>query len=200
MKLKPRSQLIFFWFSVYFFLTGFSSLPFNPFNPFNPSNPFAGVRRVRGFSAHWSTGNGVGRSFANRLVEWRYVQYIWSSTRLSHNVSSSPSPPSFPFRHHRKAIATALTLYLQSLGQQRVKATEANLIYTSQPLWATFFAYAFLHEKLDVEILPGIGLIAFAVALALSGGEDGSGGTEVLPGSLEETVADRLSEPSIEIH
>lgn len=37
-------------------------------------------------------------------------------------------------------VATALTTWLQTLGQGQVPALQAAIIYTMEPVWATLFA------------------------------------------------------------
>ena len=65
------------------------------------------------------------------------------------------------------AITTAATMYCQSYGQRKVRPTEANLIYTSQPVWAILFAYYFLGERIDVAILPAVALLFCSIGISL---------------------------------
>ena len=66
-----------------------------------------------------------------------------------------------------EAITTAATMYFQSYGQRKVRPTEANLIYTTQPAWAILFAYWFLDERLDVATVPAVGLLLCSIGLSL---------------------------------
>lgn len=83
----------------------------------------------------------------------------------------------FPTVLWNGCIATALTMYCQSLGQQRIRPTEANLIYTSQPLWATIISCIFLHEQIDVQILPGMLLIVSAILVTVTGDRNRNSGS-----------------------
>ncbi len=58
---------------------------------------------------------------------------------------------------------TALTTWLQTLGQRRIGAPEAAVIYSLEPVWAAFFAFLILAEWLDPQQLAGAGLICIAV-------------------------------------
>ena len=69
-------------------------------------------------------------------------------------------------------IATALTNSMQSYGQQRVSPTTANLLYTTQPIWATFFSFAFLHDQLSSTAVGGIIILIGAVLLSSTGDRD----------------------------
>ncbi len=60
-------------------------------------------------------------------------------------------------------VTCAYTIYAQSYGQARVAPTEANLIYTIQPLFTSLFAYMLLGETLGPAGIGGGGLIALAV-------------------------------------
>jgi drug/metabolite transporter (DMT)-like permease len=60
-------------------------------------------------------------------------------------------------------ITCAYTIYAQSYGQARVPATDANLVYTIQPLFTAVFAYILLGETLNPQSAFGAFLIATAV-------------------------------------
>lgn len=64
------------------------------------------------------------------------------------------------------AVATALTNSLQSFGQQRIAPTTANLLYTTQPIWAAFFSFWFLHDRLSPTAIGGIAVLMVAVLLS----------------------------------
>uniref|UniRef100_A0A7S2HES8 EamA domain-containing protein n=1 Tax=Helicotheca tamesis TaxID=374047 RepID=A0A7S2HES8_9STRA len=71
-------------------------------------------------------------------------------------------------------ITCAYTIYAQSFGQRRVSPTDANLIYTTQPLFSALFAWGILGETLGKEGYVGAGLIGAALWLVTdSGGGDG---------------------------
>lgn len=62
-------------------------------------------------------------------------------------------------------ITCAYTIYAQSFGQRRVDATEANLIYSAQPVFSALFAWGLLGEKLGSAGFLGGSLIALALWL-----------------------------------
>jgi drug/metabolite transporter (DMT)-like permease len=66
--------------------------------------------------------------------------------------------------------ATALTTSLQTLGQSRVSAFEAALIYTSEPVWAAIFAGFLLGERFGFGGWLGASLVILAMLLGQSGG------------------------------
>ena len=92
---------------------------------------------------------------------------IWNYFKQLHNLPSllSQSPVLFGILWNG-TFATALTTYLQTLGQRNVAATTANVIYSSQPIWASLLSYIFLQERLAPENLLGTAILASAVLLA----------------------------------
>jgi drug/metabolite transporter (DMT)-like permease len=66
-------------------------------------------------------------------------------------------------------VSTAYVVYAQSFGQQRVGASNANLIYSLQPIFTALFAYVLLGESMDPMDFVGGGLILLAVLLVASG-------------------------------
>jgi drug/metabolite transporter (DMT)-like permease len=65
-------------------------------------------------------------------------------------------------------VTCAYTISAQSFGQSRLGPTEANLIYSMQPLFTALFAWFLLGETLGPAGAIGGGLIASAVYLAAS--------------------------------
>ncbi|MCV4725803.1 DMT family transporter, partial [Escherichia coli] len=59
-------------------------------------------------------------------------------------------------------VASALCVWLQALGQRFVPAPEAAIIYALEPVYASGFAYLFLHERLGLQGLIGAALIVAA--------------------------------------
>ena len=60
-------------------------------------------------------------------------------------------------------VTCAYTIFAQSYGQSRVPPTEANLIYSIQPLCTALFAYILLGETLSPSGVVGASFIAAAV-------------------------------------
>ena len=65
-------------------------------------------------------------------------------------------------------VTCAYTIYAQSFGQSRVSPTESNLIYTTQPLFSSLFAYFLLGETLGAAGYVGATLICAALWLVSS--------------------------------
>jgi len=65
-------------------------------------------------------------------------------------------------------ITCAYAIYAQSFGQRRVSPTDANLIYSSQPIFSAIFAFWFLGEKLGTLGFIGGALISSAMYLVSS--------------------------------
>ena len=55
-------------------------------------------------------------------------------------------------------VTCAYTIFAQSYGQASVKPSDANLIYTTQPVWSAAFAGVLLGERLE-----GLGWVGAAV-------------------------------------
>lgn len=104
-------------------------------------------------------GNGGGYGALGAEIE-EYFTQLRNLPSLS-----SQSPVLFGIMWNG-ALATALTTYLQTLGQRGVTATTANIVYSSQPIWASLLSIVFLHERLSSGNLLGAAVLAFAVLLA----------------------------------
>ena len=63
-------------------------------------------------------------------------------------------------------VATALTAWLQTEGQQRVPAPQAGVIYTMEPLWAAVLGALFLGERPGAAGVCGAALILAAVLVS----------------------------------
>ena len=59
-------------------------------------------------------------------------------------------------------IATLLTTWLQTIGQQSVPGTHASLLYTTEPVFASLFAFLLFGETLGAAGAAGAGLILLA--------------------------------------
>lgn len=69
-------------------------------------------------------------------------------------------------------ITSAYTIYAQSFGQRRINPVDSNLIYTTQPLFSSLFAYGLLGERLGVSGWTGATLIGAALGLVAFGKDD----------------------------
>jgi drug/metabolite transporter (DMT)-like permease len=66
------------------------------------------------------------------------------------------------------AITTGLTMWLQTFGQKAMLATQANLIYSTQPIYGLVISSLFLHETFSKMEAMGCGVLLGAVFLATS--------------------------------
>lgn len=62
-------------------------------------------------------------------------------------------------------VASAGMLFLQAVGQRRVSAEKAAVIYAMEPVFAALFAWLWLHETLGTRGLIGGALVVLAVIL-----------------------------------
>jgi drug/metabolite transporter (DMT)-like permease len=65
-------------------------------------------------------------------------------------------------------VSTAYTIYAQSFGQRRVSPTNANLIYSVQPIFTALFAFLLLGETMEPIGFVGGGFIGAAVYMVAS--------------------------------
>jgi len=68
------------------------------------------------------------------------------------------------------ALPTAYTMWAQATGQRKIGPTEANLIYTSQPIWSAIFAFILLGETFSSHEVTGCAFLALAAGLSLKYG------------------------------
>jgi len=84
------------------------------------------------------------------------------------------------------AMTCAYTIWAQSYGQFDVSPARANLIYTSQPIFSSFFAALLVHETPTPAGLLGGALIIAAVVVEL---QQAAPRTRLLPDGTEEDQA-----------
>eukprot|EP00558_Chaetoceros_sp_UNC1202_P000158 CAMPEP_0197254910 /NCGR_PEP_ID=MMETSP1429-20130617/70296_1 /TAXON_ID=49237 /ORGANISM="Chaetoceros sp., Strain UNC1202" /LENGTH=414 /DNA_ID=CAMNT_0042718035 /DNA_START=1 /DNA_END=1243 /DNA_ORIENTATION=- len=89
-------------------------------------------------------------------------------TQLSGEVAAGTFPPPDSTKAIFACLWTgwitcAYTIYAQSFGQRRVSPTDANLIYSMQPVFSAFFAWALLGENLGLFGCTGAFLIGFSL-------------------------------------
>ena len=66
--------------------------------------------------------------------------------------------------------ATAVTTLLQTVGQRRVSAAEASVIYALEPVTATLFSFLLIGERVGVRGALGGALVVLATVLSQLGG------------------------------
>jgi drug/metabolite transporter (DMT)-like permease len=59
-------------------------------------------------------------------------------------------------------VTTVIAIYLEGIALQKASATDAALIFSSEPVWASMFAMMLLHEKLGLNSYIGGAVILFA--------------------------------------
>jgi drug/metabolite transporter (DMT)-like permease len=64
-------------------------------------------------------------------------------------------------------FATALATWAMSLGQKSVSSTLANILYSSQPIWAAIFALALLGETVSTTNFIGSSVLLAAILISL---------------------------------
>lgn len=62
--------------------------------------------------------------------------------------------------------ATALTTWLQTIGQKQVPAPQAAVLFTMEPVWASLFGWWFLNETLGLRGMIGAILIVSAAVIS----------------------------------
>jgi drug/metabolite transporter (DMT)-like permease len=84
----------------------------------------------------------------------------------SPNHPLTPSSP-LPWRTilYLGVAATAVTTWLQTLGQKSVSAPHAAVLYTLEPVWAVFFGWLIMNERLGARGWLGAILILGAAVL-----------------------------------
>lgn len=75
-------------------------------------------------------------------------------------------PPALPSVLYLGLVATAAMLFLQAIGQQRVSATKAALIFALEPAFAALFAWLWLGEQLSQRAALGGAIVVLAVLLS----------------------------------
>ncbi|MBI3284018.1 MAG: DMT family transporter [Burkholderiales bacterium] len=74
--------------------------------------------------------------------------------------------PALPAILYLGVIATAAMLFLQAIGQQRISAAKAALIFALEPAFAALFAWIWLGELLSQRAAMGGALVVLAVVLS----------------------------------
>ncbi len=63
-------------------------------------------------------------------------------------------------------IATAITTWGQTVGQKFVNAAQASVLFTLEPVWASFFAFLILDERLSLQGFAGAAAILAATLIS----------------------------------
>jgi drug/metabolite transporter (DMT)-like permease len=100
-----------------------------------------------------------------------YVSTMFNQVS-SGNLSLSTLAPAITAILWTGLVTCAYTIYAQSFGQSRVNPTDANLIYTIQPLCTALFAWVLLGESLGPAGYIGGALIGSAVLIVATSDDE----------------------------
>ena len=127
-------------------------------------------------------------------------------TTLSNGLASGAVPtsamlPALGATLWTGLVTCAYTIYAQSFGQRRVSPTEANLIYTVQPIFTALFAWALLGETLGPTGFVGAALIGSAVYIVAVPDDETSGQNYTCDGydDSSETISSKATVNTIDI-
>jgi len=84
-------------------------------------------------------------------------------------------------------MTTVVAIYFEGIALQKASATEAALIFASEPVWASLFGAWLLHEKLGLNsYIGGFAILSACIlgAVADLNGDDGN------PEELDDTIID----------
>jgi drug/metabolite transporter (DMT)-like permease len=63
-------------------------------------------------------------------------------------------------------MTTVVAIYLECVALQVASATEASLLFSSEPVWASLFGLWLLHEQLGINAYVGGAIILCACILS----------------------------------
>lgn len=115
------------------------------------------------FASSNSVKNGI---FGYASEQGREISMYLSTTSneiASHSLSLETLAPALAAVLWTGLVTCGYTIYAQSFGQSRVNPTDANLIYTIQPIFTALFAWGLLGETLGPAGYIGGTLIGSAV-------------------------------------
>lgn len=84
--------------------------------------------------------------------------------------SSWPTLP-WPALIYLGIFTTAFTTVLQTWGQRFVGASQASVVYTLEPVWASIFAFVVINERLGIQGILGAAAILSATLLCQLAGQ-----------------------------
>lgn len=99
-------------------------------------------------SAHFPSPEFVSQTGSSVSEYFKTIMTAFTEEGLSSNQKESSLGVSIGAILWTGWVTCAYTIYAQSFGQRRVSPTNSNLIYTTQPLFSSMFAYFLLGETL----------------------------------------------------
>ncbi|MHB8425756.1 MAG: DMT family transporter [Gammaproteobacteria bacterium] len=91
---------------------------------------------------------------------WLLVTHLHGDALATLAVRAKPVWPSLLYLG---VVASACMLFLQAVGQRRVSAEKAAVIYAMEPVFAALFGWLWLHETLGVRGFVGGAMVVLAV-------------------------------------
>lgn len=101
---------------------------------------------------------------AVQLVTMAVLSSLWALPQLMQQLGSIAAHSSVLL--YLGLVVTATPIWTQALAQRWVPSHEAALIYTLEPVFATFFSFLLLGEELGWRGIIGAGLILAATAMS----------------------------------
>lgn len=105
---------------------------------------------------------------ATQIVVMAALATLWMLLQPSDSLATLPSRvvPHFGTLLYLGAVATAGMLFLQAIGQRRVAAEKAALIFAMEPVFAALFGWIWLGELLGWRGVAGGALVIGALLLS----------------------------------
>ena len=119
------------------------------------------IIRLEPASQKASSPEGLASATALSTAVLAFLAF-WQTGRFQSSELTVPPSEVLVAALYLGLIPSALCGYLQTLAQRTVPPSSAAVVYATDPLWAAFFAYFALNERLGPAGLSGAALIAAA--------------------------------------
>ncbi|MBF2077502.1 MAG: DMT family transporter [Synechococcales cyanobacterium T60_A2020_003] len=121
------------------------------------------VWRLEAYSVHFNAIDLAGA----QLVAGTAIAFPWVlATHPSWLKMSALANLPWPALLYLALLCTACTTWMQTWGQQRVNATQAAVILTMEPVWASLFAFLVLDEVLSMQGYLGAATVVVAMVVS----------------------------------
>ncbi|MEG4806095.1 DMT family transporter [Microcoleus sp. F8-D3] len=121
------------------------------------------------------------------------VSLIWAAPDLVRQQEAIAT--NFGVLLYLALVGTAAPVVLQVVAQRWVNAYETALIYTLEPIFAAFFSFILLGEKLGIRGLIGASLVVVAMVFGQSKSQDAEQDGEI---QVNESIVPALSDSDTE--
>ena len=119
------------------------------------------ILRLEPASQKASSPEGLASATALATSVLAFLAF-WQTGRFQSSELTLPPSEVLVAALYLGLVPSALCGYLQTIAQKTVPPSSAAVVYATDPLWAAFFAYFALHERLGPAGLSGAALIAAA--------------------------------------